>query len=224
MTYNLVALDSRIRATITTLNSEALRLHGRRNELTEEGLRNQWKAVAERHTPAVEEIAREVAEAAAALEKVEEYEVENLLPTAPATGLTAAQELTIARVLNRPGAYEVEALPTVIRPYLGTVIAGVIVEEIKLRNESITDEVVASVLARESVLYSDAVKAVREGQTIIGILSQGLQAVRHALSFDNVNGHEVTAAARPGAYLPSLQKTYGEDVRFSLSADGNIYA
>ena len=130
-THNLIELDKKIRATITQINAEGLRLHGRRNELTETGLRAQWDRAVEHYRPQVDQIAAEVEEVAAALDKVYGYEVEHLLPSVPAAGLTAAQELRVKRLLDRPGVYEIENLPKVIRPVIETPVATVMVEKAK---------------------------------------------------------------------------------------------
>lgn len=222
--YNLFQLDARIRATIATINAASLQLHGRRNELTSEGLRKQWEAVTAKFTPQVDQIAAEVEGVAAALEKVTDYEIGQLLPPVPAAGLNAAQELAVARLLGRPGVLEIEALPEVIRPVIETPVATVMVEEIQLRNESVTDEYVTTILSEESALFAGALRGVQDGRNILGVLRQGVVALRNALEFGNVTGHDIDSHARPGAFIPSLQEMYGENAQFTIGDDGNTHA
>lgn len=222
--YNLFQIDSRIRATITTINSEALRLHGRRADLTEQGLRTQWEQVTAKFAPQVDQIAAEVEEVAAALDKVTDYEVEHLLPEVPAAGLTAAQELRVARVLDRPGALEIENLPGVIRQHLQSPVATTLVEEIQLRNESVTDAYVTTILSEESALFAGALRGVQDGRNILGVLRQGVAALRNAVAISNVNGHEIDSHARPGSFIPSLQEMFGEGAQFTIGDDGNVHA
>lgn len=220
--HDLIKLDARIRATISTINTEGLSLHARRADLTDEGLRKQWDRIVAKYTPQVEEIAAQVEEAAAALDNVHGRELEALLPTVPDAGLTAAQELRVARLLDRPGVLELEALPTLIRPHLETPVATVLVEEVQARNPNVTEEYVTAILAEESSLFEEAHRAAQDGRTIVGVLRQGVEELRKALDVANVSGAALDSQNRPGQFLLNLQQAYGEGVQLSVSDKGDI--
>lgn len=219
-THDLLKIDSQIRATIAVLNAEGLRLHGRSTDLTEEGKRKEWERLTAKHPQQIATITAEVEAVAAALEKVEDYERDHLLRPVPEVGLNAAQELRVARLLARPGAYELEALPQGIRPHLETVIATVLVEEIQAYNPNVSDAYVSEVLAQESHLYKEALKNRKHGYGALDVLRQGLRDLDTALDFSNVNGAPLDNPHRPGQFLTPMDSIFSS---FKIADNGNTH-
>lgn len=219
---NLSALETSIREAITATNHAGHTLYQRRDHLTHEGLRAEWERLAGPTRKLVEKFTRELEAIKTAAGKIEEYERAELLRPVPVTGLTAAQEATVARLMARPSFAATESVTATITPHLSTVIATVLVEEIQARNDTVTDSFISGVLAAESTLYADAVKIAQRMPTVIGQLRHAISELEKATQFDvSVNGHAADAHARPGHYLVSIHLEFEEPVK--IGTDGNIH-
>ena len=218
--HDLVKLDQKIRATITTINSEGLRLFQRREDLTDKGLRTQWEAVVSQYTPKVESLAGEVEEVAVALSKVNEHETDHLLPSG---ALSVAEELLLARLLARPGVFDTQTVAAVIAPHLGTKVATALLEEIQARNKEVTDEYVSALLATSSVMFGQATRDHQIGTALLDVLKQGIQALREALDYRNVSDAPLDHHNRPGAGIPHVQAMIGRDASYKIGSDGNTH-
>lgn len=218
--HDLVKLDARIRETLSAINAAGLQLHGRREDLTDKGLKAQWQEIVNQHTPKVESLATEVDEVAAALSKVHEHETDHLLPEG---ALTVAEELFLARLLARPNVYGTQTFAAVIAPHLGTRIATAIVEEVQARNKEVTDEYVSAILASSSVMFGQATRDHQIGTALLDVLRQGIQALRDALDYRNVSDAPLDHHNRPGAGIPTVQAMLGRDAKYRIGSDGDTH-
>lgn len=222
--HDLFATEKKIRTALDEIAKHGLGLHGRKSQYSLEGLRAEWEKLTKGQASRATALAAEVEAIAQAVDKIEGYERAHLLP--PVTTPTAAQELTVARLVARPGfAKELADVGPIIRPYLGTLTATVLVEELQARNKYITEGFIGGVLKDESLMYASTMQAAAHAPTAVGMLRAGVKQLRHALDLEtSVIGHPVDSNARPGhhtRWLP-LSTVYKPESGLKVNDQGNF--
>lgn len=217
--YDLIKIDNEIRATIAVINAEGHRLYGKSSELTQEGKRKEWERITAKYPAQIDAITAKIDAIALAVDKVEPHERDALLRPV-GSGLTAAQELAIARLLARPGAYEMEKFAATIGPHLETTTATVMVEEIQAHNPQVDDNFVSAVLAQESRFYKEALESANHVSVALGVLRQGLTELTKALDFSTVNGSDLHNPHRAGVFLTPLDSMFNS---LKIADTGNVH-
>lgn len=218
---NLSDFEARINSAIAAANHAGHQLYQRRENLTETGLRAEWDRLSAEHREAVAKFKSELTEINNAASKIEGYERDQLLqPTALGN---PAEEAAVARLMQRPSFGSLETFADLIRPHLGTRVAGLITQEVQARNTEVTDEFISAVLAQESSLFEDAMTVVNALPTAIGQLRTAVNELEKATRFEvSVNGHPIDGSSRPGAYLQPIAVS-GLASPIRISTEGNLH-